>query len=48
MARSTSARGPDILVAILHATTRLNIAEHFIVIGTHSLYAYEAAAGVLR
>lgn len=39
-------RAPDILVAILHVMTRLNIAEHFIVIGTHALYAYEAAAGV--
>lgn len=39
-------RAPDILVAILHVMTRLNIAEHFIVIGTHALYAYETAAGV--
>lgn len=39
-------RAPDILVAILNMLDRLAIAEHFIVIGTHALYAYEAAAGV--
>lgn len=39
-------RAPEILVAILNVMTRLRIAEHFIVIGTHALYAYEAAAGV--
>ncbi|QEZ43365.1 GSU2403 family nucleotidyltransferase fold protein [Cupriavidus oxalaticus] len=39
-------RAPDILVSILQVMARLNIGEHFIVIGTHALYAYEAAAGV--
>jgi len=39
-------RAPDLLVGILGMLSRLRIAEHFIVIGTHALYAYEAAAGV--
>lgn len=39
-------RAPDLVVGILAMLDQLNIAEHFIVIGTHALYAYEAAAGV--
>lgn len=39
-------RAPQILVDILSELQRAGIAEHFTVIGTHALYAYEAAAGV--
>lgn len=39
-------RAPQILVDILYELQRAGIAEHFTVIGTHALYAYEAAAGV--
>ncbi|WP_258308073.1 nucleotidyltransferase domain-containing protein [Cupriavidus plantarum] len=39
-------RAPDILVGILNMLDRLSISEHFIVVGTHALYAYESAAGV--
>ncbi len=39
-------RAPQILVDILNALLRAGIAEHFTVVGTHALYAYEAAAGV--
>lgn len=39
-------RAPDILVGILNMLDRLEISEHFIVVGTHALYAYEAAAGI--
>lgn len=39
-------RAPQILVDILNALSRTNLIEHFTVIGTHALYAYEAAAGV--
>lgn len=41
-------RVPDILVAILHVMTRLNIAEHFIVIGTHALYAIRSRSDTER
>ena len=39
-------RTPQILVDILSKLAKHGIAEHFRVIGTHALYAYEAAAGV--
>jgi hypothetical protein len=39
-------RAPEILVAILNKLATSGLAEYFTVIGTHSLYAYEAAAGI--
>lgn len=39
-------RVPTIVIEILQAIERAGIAEHFTVVGTHALYAYEAAAGV--
>lgn len=39
-------RVPTIVIEILQAIARAGIAEHFTVVGTHALYAYEAAAGV--
>ena len=39
-------RAPQLLVDILAEVARSGVAEHFTVIGTHALYAYEAAAGV--
>ncbi len=39
-------RAPQILVNILDVFARVGIAEHFRVIGTNALYAYESAAGI--
>jgi hypothetical protein len=39
-------RAPQMLVDILAMIDRAGIEEHFTVVGTHALYAYEAAAGV--
>lgn len=39
-------RVPKTVVDILDTLYRAGIAEHFTVVGTHALYAYEAAAGV--
>ena len=39
-------RTPDILVAILNKLAASGLTEYFTVIGTHALYAYEAAAGI--
>jgi hypothetical protein len=39
-------RAPKILVDILNTLSNAGLAEHFTVVGTHALYAYEAAAGV--
>jgi hypothetical protein len=39
-------RTPEIVVEILNRLAQAGIAEHFLVIGTHALYAYEQAAGV--
>lgn len=39
-------RAPEILVAILNKLAASGLADYFTVIGTHSLYAYEAAAGI--
>jgi hypothetical protein len=37
-------RTPQIVVDILNRLARAGIAEHFLVVGTHALYAYEQAA----
>lgn len=39
-------RTPNIVVALLNALRRAGIADHFLVIGTNALYAYETHAGV--
>ncbi len=39
-------RAPRLLVEILNQIDQSGLSEHFIVVGTHALYAYEAAAGV--
>jgi len=39
-------RVPAIVIEILNAFDAAGLAEHFTVVGTHALYAYEAAAGV--
>lgn len=39
-------RVPTVVVDILNMMHRQNVAEHFTVVGTHAIYAYEAAAGV--
>lgn len=40
-------RAPNVLVDILQALDKAELSEYFTVVGTHALYAYEAAAGVL-
>jgi hypothetical protein len=39
-------RTPDLLVDVLNVLARAGVAEHFLVVGTNALYAYETAAGV--
>lgn len=39
-------RAPNILVEILSRLARSGLSNHFVVIGTHALFAYESAAGV--
>ena len=39
-------RVPDTLIEVLNAMMRYGVAEHFLVVGTHALFAYETAAGV--
>lgn len=39
-------RVPTVVVDILNMMHRYSVAEHFTVVGTHAIYAYEAAAGV--
>jgi hypothetical protein len=39
-------RAPQLLVDILAQLARAELSEHFIVVGTHALYAYEAATGM--
>jgi len=39
-------RVPDMVVSLLNCLEHANLGEHFTVVGTHSLYAYEACAGV--
>lgn len=40
-------RAPDLLIEILNKLDEVGISEYLTVIGTYSLYAYEAAAGVV-
>lgn len=40
-------RTPDLVVSALNAIKEAGLEAHFLVIGTHALYAYETAAGVL-
>lgn len=39
-------RAPSLLVGILDRLFKSGLSEHFTVVGTHALYAYEAAAGI--
>jgi hypothetical protein len=39
-------RVPSIVVSVLQTIEEAGLGEHFIVVGTHALYAYETAAGV--
>jgi hypothetical protein len=39
-------RTPSTVIAVLQALHEARLYEHFTVVGTHALYAYEAAAGV--
>lgn len=39
-------RTPDILIDVLNAMMRYGVSEHFLVVGTHALFAYETASGV--
>jgi hypothetical protein len=39
-------RLPPIVVKVLNALDAAELSEHFTVVGTHSLYAYESASGV--
>jgi hypothetical protein len=39
-------RTPATVVSILQALRQARLDQHFVVVGTHALYAYEAAAGV--
>ncbi len=39
-------RVPSMVLSVLQVLEKAHIAEHFTVVGTHTLYAYEAAAGV--
>lgn len=39
-------RAPNILVAILDSLAQFGVEDHFLVVGTNALYAYEMAAGV--
>jgi hypothetical protein len=39
-------RTPEIVVRLLNAVREAGLEEHFVVVGTHALYAYETAAGV--
>lgn len=38
-------RTPDVVIDVLNTMMRYGVAEHFLVVGTHALYAYETAAG---
>lgn len=40
-------RTPQVVVRLLAALEEADLADHFLVIGTHAIYAYESAAGVL-
>ncbi|MEO7390727.1 MAG: GSU2403 family nucleotidyltransferase fold protein, partial [Ramlibacter sp.] len=39
-------RTPDVLIDVLNAMMRYGVSEHFLVVGTQALFAYEIAAGV--
>lgn len=39
-------RVPSVVVSVLQSTENAGLGEHFTVVGTHALYAYETAAGV--
>ena len=39
-------RTPDILIEVLNAMMRYGVAGHFLIVGTHALFAYETAAGI--
>ncbi len=39
-------RTPQVVVALLQALDKAGIAEQFLTVGTHALYAYESACGV--
>lgn len=39
-------RVPSTVISVLQAIESAGLGEHFVVVGTHALYAYEAAAGV--
>lgn len=39
-------RVPAVVVSVLQAIDEAGLAQHFAVVGTHALYAYESAAGV--
>lgn len=39
-------RVPSMVLEVLQAIERAGLGEHFTVVGTHALYAYETAAGV--
>ncbi|MDR7305289.1 GSU2403 family nucleotidyltransferase fold protein [Rhodoferax saidenbachensis] len=39
-------RVPNVVVGVINALENIGLQEHFLVVGTHALYAYESAAGV--
>jgi hypothetical protein len=39
-------RTPDVIVDVLNALRRARVQDHFLLVGTNALYAYETAAGV--
>lgn len=39
-------RTPQVVIDVLNALEKAGVAEQFVTIGTHAMYAYEAAAGV--
>jgi hypothetical protein len=39
-------RTPDVLVDVLNVLARARVSQHFLVVGTNALHAYESAAGV--
>jgi len=39
-------RVPNVVVGVINALESMGVQEHFLVVGTHALYAYETAAGV--
>lgn len=39
-------RVPNVVVGVINALDNIGVQDHFMVVGTHALYAYETAAGV--